>query len=360
MYMNNNYRDSIVIDHDILRESYIPARLRARETQSEQILCCLSPVVERRKPIHTWLYGKSGTGKTTAAIYAIRNLEERASIKTITINCFNKRTFYEILDAMISELRILRAEENRTSFKLERLRQHLKDFPLVVLLDEIDQIKHRELSTLLYNLDTVLNAGLICISDSTQALLELEERVRSRLNPHTIFFSAYSRRELMEILTHRAELALIEGGWTRTALSRIARAAGGDARAAIRMLHRAAVMADHQRMDKITTQSLKEQIKIASETRRTSILESLTRDHRILCEIVKQQGRILSGDLWQQYLQHCEKIERKPLASRTFSDYCNRLVQAGLITSERARVKGKVRLFKIVGRFSNDGSNKAG
>jgi cell division control protein 6 len=249
---------------------------------------------------------------------------------------------------MICQLRILRAEQNRTSFKLEKLRSHLKDLPLVILLDEIDQIKHSEISTILYNFDSILNAGLICISDSTQALIELQERVRSRLNPYTVFFPRYSRRNLLEILTYRAEQALASGSWTRTALQRIASVAQGDARAGIRMLRRAAVLADHQRMDKITTRSLKGQIKAAKEARKTRILNNLTQDHRILYKIVKQQRQVLSGDLWQKYLQHCARLKRKPLASRTFSDYANRLVQAGLITSERARVKGKVRLFSMV------------
>ena len=67
----------------------------------------------------------------------------------------------------------------------------------------------------------------------------------------------------------------------------------------------------------------------------------------MLYEIVKKEGPIQSGDLWHSYLRRCSQIKRKPLASRTFSEYANRLVQAGLISSERARVKGKVRLFEI-------------
>jgi len=152
-----------------------------------------------------------------------------------------------------------------------------------------------------------------------------------------------------DILTHRAELALVAGSWSSTALKRIIATAQGDARAAIGMLHRAAVLANHQRTDKIATRSLEEQIKAAKETRKTCILNKLTQDHRILYEIVKQKRRILSGDLWEEYLQHCSRLRRKPLASRTFSDYANRLIQASLITSERARVRGKVRLFKVVG-----------
>jgi len=107
-------------------------------------------------------------------------------------------------------------------------------------------------------------------------------------------------------------------------------------------------LADHQRMDKITTKSLEELIKVAKETRRTCILNDLTQDHRIFYEVVKQKGKILSGDLWEKYLKRCSQLSRRPLAPRTFSEYANRLVRAGLITSERARVRGKVRLFKAV------------
>lgn len=339
---------SIIVDHDILRESYIPSRLNARETQTEQILCCLSPVRKRHKPIHTWLYGKPGTGKTSTAIHVLRHLEEKNSVKSIVINCWEKDTFYEVLDEMISEFRILRADEHRTSFKLEKLRSFFKDRPFIVVLDEVDQVKPRELSSVLYNLDSMLNAGIVCVSDSTRALMGLEERVRSRLNPHTILFPCYTREILIDILTHRAELALTEGSWTLTALRRIAAMAHGDARAAIRILRRAAVIADHQRLDRITSKTLKEQMKAVKESRNAHVLNSLTKDHRMLYEIVKEKDKVLSGDLWEEYQHLCSQRRRRPLAPRTFSDYANRLVQAGLITSERARVRGKVRLFKVV------------
>jgi Cdc6-like AAA superfamily ATPase len=276
----------------------------------------------------------------------LRQLEGKNYARSIVINCFEKDTFYEILDEMISGFRILRADEHRTSFKLERLRSFLKDGPVIVVLDEVDQVRPRELSTVLYNLDSVLNAGIVCISDSTRALMKLEERVRSRLDLCTIFFPGYSQRTLLEILTRRAQLALAEDSWTRTALRRIASMAGGDARAAILMLRRAAILADSRRLGRITTRSLKQHMEAARDAEKARIVGSLTQDHRMLYEIIKKEGRILSGDLWKKYLRRCSRIRRKPLASRTFSDYANRLVQAGLISAERARVKGKVRLFK--------------
>ncbi|MCX5637311.1 MAG: AAA family ATPase [Planctomycetota bacterium] len=338
---------SMIVEGSILRESYIPEKLFARETQIQEILRCLSPLQNKRKPINLWLYGPSGAGKTATAIYLLNHLKEKAGIKGILINCWQKDSFYEILDEIISQLRILGAEEHRTSMKLEKLRRYLNNQPFVIVLDEIDQLKPSERSTTLYNLDSLGNVGIICISNSRQPLFELEERVRSRLNPYTVFFPAYFSETLVEILTYRAETALVAGVWSKKALRQIAEMASGDARVAIRTLQATAELAENERLDAISTHTLERQWDNARQAKQDHILKSLTEDHRILYQIVKQRGQILSGDLWVEYLQHCVQAKRKPLASRTFSDYVNRLAQVGLIISERARVKGKVRLFKI-------------
>jgi len=337
----------MIVEHSILRESYIPEKLFDRETQVQEILRCLSPLLKGRKPLNLWLYGEPGSGKTATAIYLLNNLKEKAGIKGILINCWQKDTFYEILDEIISQLRILGAEEHRTSMKLDRLRRYLNDQPFVIVLDEIDQLKPSERSTTLYNFDSLGNIGLVCISNSRQALFELEERVRSRLNPYTLYFPAYSNEILMEILMYRAQTALSTGIWSENTLRQIAKMASGDARVAIRTLQAAAELAENERLDTISTHTLKRQWNNARQAKQDHILQTLTEDHRILYQIVKQRGQILSGDLWVEYLQHCVQAKRKPLASRTFSDYVNRLAQVGLIISERARVKGKVRLFKI-------------
>ena len=336
----------MIVDEAFLRESYIPERLFARENQIQEILRCLSPLQNKHKPLNLWLYGPSGAGKTATAIYLLNHLKEKAGIKGILINCWQKDTFYEVLDEIISQLRILGAEEHRTSMKLEKLCRHLGNQPFIIALDEIDRMKPAESSTMLYNLDSLGNVGIICISNSQQPLFELEERVRSRLNPYVVFFPAYSCETLVEILTYRAQTALSTGIWSEDALRQVSERASGDARLAIRTLQAAAELAENEKLDAICVDTLKRQWDSIREAKQDHILHILTDDHKILYQIVKQKGQILSGDLWQEYLQHCEQIKRKPLASRTFSDYVNRLAQVGLIISERARVKGKVRLFK--------------
>ena len=107
-------------------------KFSAREAQIEQVACCLSPVLTRHRPVHAWLHGRPGTGKTSTVMRVLRQLEGKNYARSIVINCFEKDTFYEILDEMISGFRILRADEHRTSFKLERLRSFLKDWPVIL------------------------------------------------------------------------------------------------------------------------------------------------------------------------------------------------------------------------------------
>ncbi|MGA2916614.1 MAG: AAA family ATPase [Sedimentisphaerales bacterium] len=339
---------SMIVDETFLRDSYIPEKLFGRESQIQEILKCLSGLQNKHKSINLWLYGPPGTGKTTTAHYVLKELKEKANINGILVNCWEKNSFYDILDDIILQLRILRAEEHRTSLKLEKLRKHLSGSSFVVVLDEIDQLKASERSTVLYNLDLLSCIGLICISNSRQAQFELEDRVRSRLNAYSVYFPAYAVEEIIEIVANRVRPFLPEELCSEVAIGQIARMSCGDARVAIRTLQAAAQLAESDKLDSICVDSLKKQWDSAKEAKQGYLLATLTEDHRILCQIVKQKGQILSGDLWQEYLQHCEKVKRKPLAPRTFSDYVNGLAQAGLIISERARVKGKVRLFKIV------------
>ena len=303
--MDQTTPTSVIAEHSVLSESYIPERLFARETQFQEILRCLSPLLKGRKPSNPWLYGDPGTGKTATAIHLLNHLKEKAGIRGMLINCWQRDSFYEILDETISQLRILGAEEHRTSMKLERLRRCLNSQPFVIVLDEIDRLKPSERSTTLYNLDSLANVAIICISNSRQPLFELEDRVRSRLNPCTVFFRTYPCRTLMEILTHRAGMALTAGAWSDKTLTRIAEMAEGDARMAISTLRTAVELAEDEHSGRISARALEKQRSSAREAKQNCILQSLTEDHRMLHQIVKQQGQILSGDLWQEYLRCC-------------------------------------------------------
>jgi hypothetical protein len=67
--------------------------------------------------------------------------------------------------------------------------------------DEIDHIKEIERDSIIYNLCNTGNIGLICISNSRDALCEVDNRIKSRLNAKQIELEPYTGIELLGILS---------------------------------------------------------------------------------------------------------------------------------------------------------------
>jgi Cdc6-like AAA superfamily ATPase len=82
--------------------------------------------------------------------------------------------------------------------------------------------------------------------------------------------------------------------------------------------------------------------------KKTYLLNKLTTDHRILYDVIKSRKEILSNELWEAYLSGAKKKGIQPIALRTYSEYVNKLRDLGLIKADRARVRGKVRVFRVV------------
>ncbi len=296
--------------------------------------------------MHLWFYGDPGTGKTATAKHVLEKMQRQSGIKGLYVNTWQHDSLYSILDYITAELRILRAEEQRTAKKLEKFQQYIKDEAFLLILDETDCISPKERTAIMYSFCNLPKVGLINICNSCEPLFELDARVRSRLNPILLEFKAYKCEELVAILTERAEEALAEESFKAKILNRIAKLADGDARMALQTLKKAAWLAESDRAARITETHIKKAWSSTREMKIQYLLSKLTRDHKILYDIVKYQGEILSSDLRQLYLIECSRSKRKPIAERTFSDYINDLKRTGLAQVERARVRGKVRLVK--------------
>jgi len=333
---------------DVLSETHLPAEVHAREMKLKEIEICLMPLAESRKPINCWLYGKAGSGKTTTARWTLRELSEKAGIMGVYVNCWENPTFFSVLDCVARELRMLGAEKLSTSFKLERLKKHLSNQRLVLVLDEIDQPPPKERNAILYNLSHLPTVALICVCNSQNVYFSLEDRVKSRLNPTRMLFEEYSPDELLDILCQRAQYALAPESCAEGILRRIAGLANGDARIAIQTLKNAAYLAERDEHREIVAPHVKGAWNSAKELKKTYLLRKLTDHHRMLYELIARNSGILSGDLWRLYLKTCNARSVKPIAVRTYSDYCNKLVEIGLVHAKRAAIQGKVREFNAV------------
>ena len=210
-HMSHHDHAPIVTDPEALSEAHVPDRIPCREPVLRDATRVLGLSAAGHKPVHCWICGGVGTGKTAAARYLLRKLDSEAGVKGIYINCWEYPTHFSVLDRIVRELRILGAERLTVSFKLERLQRHLDDQPLIIVLDEIDRPPPKERNSILYNLGQMGNVSLVSLCNSEHVYFGLEDRVRSRLNPARLTFHEYSENELVAILSDRALYALSLG-----------------------------------------------------------------------------------------------------------------------------------------------------
>ena len=177
-------------------------------------------------------------------------------------------------------------------------------------------------------------------------LHKLDDRVKSKLNPRLIECPGYSRKELLEIVKERAELGMERTSWDLRVLGKIVSLASGDAGIAIRTLSNAANYAENQRKGRIEIEDLEQGWIDSKALKIDQILENLSPHHRFVFEIVKERQGILSGDLWREYKRACQRTKVKAVPLRTFAYYRDQLTNMGLIYSQRARIRGNVRIYK--------------
>ncbi|MGD2091858.1 MAG: AAA family ATPase [Candidatus Aminicenantes bacterium] len=338
---------SVVTKPDPLYENYNPTKITGREVQVKELSYCLEPAIKKMKPVHAWLYGESGTGKTLVVKYILRKLQREAYVDGVYINCWENNSYYSVLDKLVRELRILGAEKLNTAFKLERFHQFIGKRPFIIILDEIDQAKKPETGAIIYNLCNVGNTGIICISKSRLALYTLDERIQTRLNAKQIAFLPYTENELFIILKQRTFFSLRPGACSDCIFRFIARLAEGNSRIAIQILRNAAYIAEREQSKTIKLRHIKAAHNSSKDLEKSYLLDRLSSHHRLLYELVKEKKEVNSGDLWKAYLQRCREIQKHPIALRTYSDYMNKLIELELVQWDRALVKGKVRAFKI-------------
>ncbi len=339
--------ERIIKNAEMLNDAYLIGNPLARDFQLKELTSCLRPALEGKKPAHAWLYGRPGTGKTLVAKFVLRELSREGLLGGIYVNCWENNSYYAVLDKLVRELRILGAEKLNTAFKLERFRNFVGSRPFVIVLDEVDQARRLERDALVYNLCGIGKVGLVLISNSADAFLALDDRIKSRLNAMTLEFECYSPGRLMGILRQRVELALAAGTADEAVLSKVTALSEGDARMAFKILKQAAQNAEADGSAAIGMDHVISAHTSAREIRKDALLARLSSHHRLLYDLVRQKGEVNSGELWEAYLAESSRLGRPAIALRTFSEYMNRLIELELVQWDRALVRGKVRVFKL-------------
>jgi len=338
---------SLIVNETVFSDGFVPDAPLHRHVE----MATLAESVKSDTPHHMWLYGKPGTGKTVVLRHVLKQTCGRSADGYIEIDCWEMNTYHRVIDQVARQLD--RASRKRTPFEdrtrgfaRQDVEDYLRESPLVIVLDQIDQLCLRERNAILYNLAQIGRVSLACVSTGLEALMELDPRVRSRLNPATVHFRPYFSPELTAILKQRAEQGLRLGAWTEDVLRKMAELANGDARLAIRLLREAARLAAGDGGGRIMPRHVRSAWKPLCREALSWRLSRLTEHHRLIYEHTPEQGSIRSDRLRHFYLHTCETRQLSPVAPRTYAKYLQRLIQAGFLAASPAPGRKNLRLIR--------------
>jgi orc1/cdc6 family replication initiation protein len=313
----------------VLQPEFVPNDVVHRDAELNHLASALQPITNGNPTETAFLYGPSGTGKTCIAQHTVEQLQETVlDINTQYVNCWEDysrfKTLYRILEGIDKALDIHR-QSTPTDVLLDRLHDYTGP-PYVIILDEADQLEDKGV---LYELYRTRNVTMVLIANQEQSFFtELSDRVKSRLQTSTrIQFEPYGNAALVSILEDRVRWGLRPDMITRDQLETIADTAAGDARVAIGILRAAASRAQQQERSEITDDLIQDAVSEAKTEIQQKTLEKLTEHQSLLYEIIRDDGELSPGELYDQY----EQRATDPRSQRMVRNYLTKLVHYNLI-----------------------------
>ncbi len=375
-------QESVFVDKNKISPHYIPERLPFRDPQVKELSLWLSPALKKEKPHNAFIYGKVGTGKTSVVKHVTDQLDDIArdtklSLQTIYLNCRNYQTKYAVLFYCVQ---LFYPDKNfigySRSFIYDKFITYIRDKQLnfLIVLDELDKIKDKEIDDLIYTLtrsNDEIDIGavsMIGISNNLFFKSRLDPRTKSSLCEQEAVYPPYNAEELKEILKQRVEVAFKDGTVSDSAINSAAAIAAkesGDARTAVMLLLKAGELADLNKKKEVTDKEVHEaKEKVEQEVMKSMVLTLPVQLQLVLFAItnksdnpkgiLKIDGSLeenvsYSGEIYDAYTQLAGKYEEKPVSMRWFREYITELETYGFISTTQSGkgIKGNTTLIKL-------------
>ncbi|PIN85079.1 MAG: cell division control protein Cdc6 [Candidatus Diapherotrites archaeon CG11_big_fil_rev_8_21_14_0_20_37_9] len=372
-------RDTIFLDRNLITPHYTPKVLPFRDAHIKQVTGILANTLKGQKADNIFIYGKTGTGKTSVTKHVMEQLLNFASGKNIPVlgnyvNCRNHNSKYRVLIKIAKDIY---PEENFLGFSAAFVYEKIVDFArkgkqLVFVLDEIDKVK--DLDELIYGLtrsnDELQTGGISIIGISNNLMFKdrLDPRTKSSLCEQELVFPPYNASELTEILQQRSTIAFKPGTVDVSAINvaaAIAAQESGDARTAVMLLLRAGEIADTKDSKIVNDVDVKKAKKIVEEEIIFNMVSTLPEQQQlVLYAIAKlslekkpmqkitgetEEGILFSGEIYDEYCKISKGLKETTISARWYRQYINELEMYGLIysTTSGKGFKGQTRLIKL-------------
>jgi len=351
-------QESLFIDETVLHDSYIPEKLPEREDELNAIHDALVPATRGAKPHNTFIYGKTGQGKSVAVRHRLRDLQsfsetsEALDLTVVQYACNGDTTSYQVATGLVKELtgkKRPRGLEQKKVFDMLYDELNSIGGTVIFVLDEIDSIGTND--DILYEIPRARSNGyiddmwvtIVGISNDFNFRNNLSPKVKDTLAEDEVHFSPYNATQLRPILERRAEKAFRDGILTDDVIPLCAALAGqdkGSARQAIRYLYKSVEVADNNQDDMVTEHHVrKAEEKIEKKNLEKGIRELTTQDHLGLSAIVsleiKQKSPAKTREVYGEYKRIATMIDSEVISLRRVRDHLQELDLVGIVNSKK-------------------------
>lgn len=293
--------ETLVRNENVLDYEFMPKILRFREGEQQYLATAMKPLFQNRSGRNLLICGAPGIGKTLSVKHVLNELEEETDdVNTVFVNCWQHNTSYKVFVEICEQLGYHFTQNKKTTELQKVALQLLNKNPSVVVFDEIDKAEDKDFLYVLA--EGIYHKAIFLITNYKSWLLELDERIRSRLTAEIQEYREYNSKETEGILQERVDLGFVPDCWEKDAFSAVCDKTSKlkDIRSGLFLLKHSGLNAEDRSSRKIEIIDVQKAITQLDEfTIKNS--QSLDEEAQFILGVVKEHSGKKMGDLFKAY-----------------------------------------------------------
>ena len=330
--------ESLFKNESALEYVFLPKTVPYRDDQQKYLASCIKPLLMDHTGRNVLVHGPPGVGKTAALKHLLRELDDSDEFADklfpIYVNCWHKNTTYKIVLELCEAVGYAFVQNKNTEDLFKIVTQIINRKGAIFVFDEIDKVEDTDFLYMLSEL--VFKKSIFLVTNYKSWLLELDDRIRSRLMLEQIEFPNYNEKEIEGILRERITYAFHTECVNDDALKLVSVKAAElkDLRIGLFLLKESAVIAETYNCKRVTIEHVNNAIgKINQFSIKNT--DELDDEAKLILKIVREYSGKKIGDLFKFYETAGGKSSYK-----TFQRKITKLEEGRFISLERTHSGG--------------------
>ncbi len=318
--------------------TFLPKTVPYRESQQRYLASCIKPLLTDHNGRNVLVHGPPGVGKTAALKHLLRELDESDEfsdkLHMIYVNCWHKNTTYKVVLELCDAVGYAFVQNKNTEDLFKIVTQIINKKGAIFVFDEIDKAEDTDFLYILSEM--VYKKTIFLVTNYKSWLLELDDRIRSRLMLEETEFPQYNDTEIEGILKERIPYAFDTECVDDDVLRVISHKAAElkDVRIGLFLLRESVVIAESQNSQRVKKEHAERAMtKIEQFTIKNT--DELDDESKLILKIVKEYSGKKIGDLFKLY----EKAGGRS-SYKTFQRKITKLEEGKFISLERTHSGG--------------------